>query len=174
MKNSLDTSRVSASLTGMLVGDALAVPAHWFYSPRKLREDYGEITGMVAPKSTHAESMVQGMSYAGSIDIMHDKAKFYEGNALALEACQLSEGDGTSSDERVHYHASLKKGQNTANSCIARLVMRYLVEANAGGKDGYDPDAFLEQFYEYSTWSLRRGLAMMIRLLTTTIHTLIS
>lgn len=161
MKSSLDISRVAASLKGMLVGDALAAPAHWFYSPAKLRADCGEITGMVAPKPTHAESLVQGMSYTGSIDIMHDKAKYYEGSTLATEARKLSEEEiqihrddhgkyaGMTSDKRVHYHASLKKGQNTANSCIARLAMRYLAEANAGGKDGYDPDAFLERFFEY-------------------------
>jgi hypothetical protein len=145
----------------MLVGDALAVPGHWFYSPVKLRADYGEIRGMVAPKPTHAESMVQGMSYEGSIDIMHDKAKHYEGNKLAAEARKLSEEEirarsddhgnyvGRTGEERVHYHASLKRGQNTANSCIARLAMRYLAESNAAGNDGYDPDAFLERFVEY-------------------------
>lgn len=89
-KDRLDTTRVAASLYGMLVGDALAMPAHWFYSPQKLRADYGEITRMVAPKETHAESMVQGMSYQGTIDIMHDKARFYEGNTLADEARTLS------------------------------------------------------------------------------------
>ena len=78
--------KVKGSLYGMLVGDALAVPGHWFYSPKKLRADYGEIEGMVAPKSTHAESMVQGMGYSGTIDIMHDKAHFYEGNTLAKKA----------------------------------------------------------------------------------------
>jgi hypothetical protein len=78
--------KLKGSLYGMLVGDALAVPGHWFYSPQKLRDDYGEIQGMVAPKPNHAESMVQGMSYHGSIDIMHDKARFYEGNALAQKA----------------------------------------------------------------------------------------
>ena len=41
---------------------------------------------MVAPKPTHAESMVQGMSYEGTIDIMHDKAQYYEGNTLATRA----------------------------------------------------------------------------------------
>lgn len=53
---SIDKKRVAASLYGMLVGDAVAMPAHWFYSPKKLRADYGEIAEMVAPKSTHAES----------------------------------------------------------------------------------------------------------------------
>ena len=82
----LDPTRVAASLRGMRVGDALDMPAHWYYSPTALRSDYGEFRGMVAPKANHAESMLQGMNYTGSIDIMHDKARFYEGNTLAGEA----------------------------------------------------------------------------------------
>lgn len=154
-------TRVAASLYGMYVGDALAMPVHWFYSPTSLRSDYGEITGMVAPKATHAESMVQGMSYSGTLDIMHDKARFFEGNQLASEAATLSEAEiearrdghgnyvGATADKRVHYHQSLKKGQNTANACVARIAMRYLAEANAGSQDCYDPDEFLRRFYDY-------------------------
>jgi ADP-ribosyl-[dinitrogen reductase] hydrolase len=156
-------NRVAGSLRGMLVGDALAMPAHWFYSPTKLRHDYGEIQGMVAPKPTHAESMVQGMSYKGTIDIMHDKARFYEGNTVAAEEQKLSAEEiaarrddhgnfvGAVESERVHYHHNLKKGQNTANSCIARLAMRYISRKNAVQPDSYDPDEFLQHFYDYMT-----------------------
>jgi len=146
----------------MLVGDAVAVPGHWFYSPKNLRADYGEITGMVAPKPTHAESMVQGMSYNGTIDILHDKAHFYEGNNLAKQAQEVKSKEvmealrddhgnfvGKTAKERVHYHQSLLAGQNTVNACIARLAMRYLGEINAGGQDNYHPDEFLDKLYKY-------------------------
>lgn len=45
----LDKSKVAGSLYGMLTGDALAMPVHWYYSPIKLRAAYGELDGMVAP-----------------------------------------------------------------------------------------------------------------------------
>ena len=151
----------------MLVGDALAVPGHWFYSPTKLRKDYGEIDGMVAPKATHAESMIQGMSYNGSIDILHDKAIYYEGSTAVAASTQkqLSKEDiqkrrddhgnyvGVTEDERVHYHQSFRhqKGMNTTNACIARLLMRYLAKTNSGQQDLYDPDQFLEEFQTYMT-----------------------
>jgi ADP-ribosyl-[dinitrogen reductase] hydrolase len=161
----IQVHRVSGSLYGLLVGDALAVPGHWFYSPTKLRNDYGEITEMVAPQKNHAESMVKGMSYVGSIDIMHDKARFYEGNTLAqhAQAKQLKQEEiqartddhgnyvGATEDERVHYHASLKRGQNTVNACVARLLIRYLGETNQNQGDYYDPDEFLERFKTYMT-----------------------
>lgn len=162
----LDKTRIAGSMYGMLVGDALAVPGHWFYSPAKLRKDYGEITEMVAPKPTHAESMLQGMSYKGTIDILHDKAIYYEGctvsknaaaNTLSKEEIQKRRDDhgnyvGATEDERVHYHQSLRqKGMNTVNVCVARLLMRYLGKANENQKDLYDPDQFLEEFKNYMT-----------------------
>ena len=113
---SLDKKRIIGSLKGMLVGDALAQPVHWYYSPSKLRKDYGEIEGMVAPKPIHAESMIKGMSYQGSIDILHDKAIYYSGSRVLesmTEAQKASQRDdhgnfvGASADERVHYHQSL-------------------------------------------------------------------
>jgi len=156
---------VKASLLGLVVGDALSMPVHWYYSPTKLRKEYGEVTGMMAPKPHHAESMVQGMSYSGTIDIMHDKARFYAGNRLADEAREkLATADiaarrddhgnfvGAVEGERVHYHGTLKRGQNTTNACIARLLMRYLAKSNAGSQDLYDPDEFLhEHLYKYMT-----------------------
>lgn len=124
-----------------------------------MEKDYGQLEGMVAAKPTHPESMVQGMSYTGSIDIMHDKARFYVGNkvadaaGLSREEVQKRRDDhgnfvGEVAEERVHYHATLKKGQNTTNMCITRLAMRYIAEKNGTG-DFYDPDEFLERFYKY-------------------------
>jgi ADP-ribosyl-[dinitrogen reductase] hydrolase len=161
----IQVSRVSGSLYGLLAGDALAVPGHWYYSPTKLRKDYGEITEMVAPKPKHPESIMKGMGYEGSIDIMHDKAGFYEDNTVApahaqekikQEEIQAQTGDlglfvGAAVDERVHYHASLIKGQNTVNSCVARLLIRYIGEKNQNQGDYYDPDEFLERFKTYMT-----------------------
>jgi ADP-ribosylglycohydrolase len=156
----IDKSRIQASLYGMLVGDALSVPGHWYYSPAKLRQEYGPegITDMIAPHFIHAESMVhaQGMSYEGTIDIMHDKKKYYAGQQVT-DTAKSTEKAGNpvgaaADDSRVHYHASLKAGQNTANACIARLLMRYLAKANSPYRaDNYQPDEFLKEFYTYMT-----------------------
>eukprot|EP00511_Aplanochytrium_stocchinoi_P006149 CAMPEP_0204831504 /NCGR_PEP_ID=MMETSP1346-20131115/10818_1 /ASSEMBLY_ACC=CAM_ASM_000771 /TAXON_ID=215587 /ORGANISM="Aplanochytrium stocchinoi, Strain GSBS06" /LENGTH=407 /DNA_ID=CAMNT_0051962593 /DNA_START=353 /DNA_END=1576 /DNA_ORIENTATION=+ len=116
----------------------------------------------MAPKPVHPESMVSGMSYNGTIDILHDKSDLYEGHSFskmkeAGKSAPNSERDlhgnfvGKSEKERVHYHASLKRGQNTANVCIARLLMRYLAKTCKDGRDGYDPREFIEVFQEYLT-----------------------
>jgi len=174
--------RIEGSLYGMAVGDAVAVCGHWYYSPAKLRKDYCSqnddggggtaptttIEGILPPKLVHPESMVQGMSYEGSIDILHDKAVYYAGHKLlaneAKKDKKLSEEEaqearlrddhgnyvGATEDERVHYHRTLRKGQNTANACLARLAIRYLARANGPyRKDRYDPDEYMNRLYEY-------------------------
>jgi ADP-ribosyl-[dinitrogen reductase] hydrolase len=120
------------------------------------------------------------MSYEGSIDIMHDKVQYYTGNTLAdqaknipldeqeIQARRDDHGNyvGVKAEERVHYHKSLLAGQNTANMCIARLLMRGLASSNhprpttsddtnvthnntTTHQDKYNPDEFLEQFVLY-------------------------
>jgi ADP-ribosyl-[dinitrogen reductase] hydrolase len=108
---------------------------------------------------------------------MHDKVQYYTGNTLAadhakkiiplddqeIQARRDDHGNyvGVKADERVHYHKSLLAGQNTANMCIARLLMRSLASSNHPGpstskdssviphQDKYNPDEFLEQFVLY-------------------------
>ncbi|GBG30162.1 Hypothetical Protein FCC1311_063822 [Hondaea fermentalgiana] len=157
-----DEDRVRASLQAFVVGEALAMPVHWFYDPVKLEQEYGRVDKMMAPKRSHAESFMTSMEYKGSIDILFDKAVFYEGfdiehiKSLSKEDREALSSDvgifvNSGSDERPHYHLSLKKGQNTANVCVARLLMRYLATVNKGGKDRYDPKEFIEAFRDYMT-----------------------
>ena len=39
------------------------MPAHWYYDVRRLREDYGEITGYVAPRDTHSTNNIMNMQW---------------------------------------------------------------------------------------------------------------
>lgn len=50
--------RLAGMLWGIYIGDALSMPAHWYYSVPALRQDYGEITGYVAPKPRHATNHI--------------------------------------------------------------------------------------------------------------------
>ncbi len=57
--------------------------------------------------------------------------------------CGVADDDSLSS--------TLQKGQNTANMCIARLLMRYIGERNVDKQDYYDPEEFLERLVVYMT-----------------------
>lgn len=162
-----ERERMRGALIGMVVGDALAMPVHWLYSTENIAKHYGTIDKMMAPKPTHPESMLGGVGYTGTIELLHDKRKYYgnERAAKGMSEAEIKEKTdlhgnfvGHKEHERPHYHASLKKGQSTHNVCVARLLMRYLskkYEALSGEKAGYfevyDPSEFIEAFYQYTT-----------------------
>lgn len=54
-------ARVVAGLRGLFIGDALAMPAHWYYDVAQLRKDHGVIAGYVAPK-THLRGSILNLS----------------------------------------------------------------------------------------------------------------
>lgn len=54
----LVADRIAGALWGIFIGDALAMPAHWYYDVDALHEDYGTITGYVAPHERHATNYI--------------------------------------------------------------------------------------------------------------------
>jgi len=82
-------NRAMGSLWGMFIGDALAMPVHWYYNRARLVEDFGEVTKYEAPKSSFPESMLNtsntGGAGLGSNEsnligdvILHGKKHFWE------------------------------------------------------------------------------------------------
>ena len=50
------TDRMRGALWGMFVGDALAMPVHWYYSIATLWQDFGQIKDYQAPKAHHQQT----------------------------------------------------------------------------------------------------------------------
>jgi hypothetical protein len=46
------------ALLGSLVADAVAMPVHWYYDRSSLLLDYGKISGNLAPKNPHPDSIL--------------------------------------------------------------------------------------------------------------------
>ena len=56
--------RLQNALLGMFMGDALAMPAHWYYNPDNIAKVFdGGIRGYVDPPHPHLESFMVGMTY---------------------------------------------------------------------------------------------------------------
>ena len=56
--------RLQNALLGLFIGDALAMPAHWYYNPDNIAKVFGGgIRGYVDPPHPHLESFMVGMSY---------------------------------------------------------------------------------------------------------------
>ncbi len=113
--------RAEGALWGLFLGDALAMPVHWYYDRAALRRDYGEVRDFLAPRNPHPDSILHRSRYTppdADADILHDQAQHW----------------GRSG---VHYHQHLAAGENTLNLQLARLLLATLAE---GGR--YDPELY--------------------------------
>lgn len=123
-----DTERSRGTLWGMFIGDALAMPVHWYYDRAALKRDYGVIRNYVAPKNPHPDSILWRSSYsppAPEFDLLHDQARFW-------------------GQRGVHYHQFLHPGENTLNLKLASLLMESLL-----ARGGYDADDYLARYIEF-------------------------
>jgi len=125
-----DESRCRGALYGLFIGDALAMPVHWYYDTSALRRDYGRVTDYLAPKNPHPDSILWRSSYRPlneKGDILHDQAQYW-------------------GKRGIHYHQFLQPGENTLNLKLCTLLMDSL-NANRG----YSSDDYLKRFIAFMT-----------------------
>ena len=132
-------NRVKGAMYGLLIGDALAMPTHWYYGgSQEVRQTYGTIKSYVAPKSQKAGSIMPKSntggggrgSYQGDVIgklIFHDKKKYWK--------------PGTS----YHYHQGMAAGDNTLEGLLFRRVASILTT------HGADKDALTSDYIEFMT-----------------------
>ena len=60
----------TAAVWGLFIGDAMAMPVHWYYRPRDIKEENRKwITGYEAPKDKHPSSILNLSSTGSCFDI---------------------------------------------------------------------------------------------------------
>jgi ADP-ribosylglycohydrolase len=130
--------RMRGALWGMFVGDALAMPVHWYYNIAALWQDIGVIRDYQAPKPHHPNSIMA----------LANTAKAGRGNQegdivgnVILKGKKHHWGQANR-----HYHQGMQAGDNTLNLLCARVLMRSL---NAVGE--YDPKDFLQEYIRFMT-----------------------
>jgi len=131
--------RIRGCLVLLLAGDALAMPAHWYYNLSVLREHYGSIAGYVAPKA-HLPGSILNLSHTGGGGrgpdtgevvgsvILHDKRKFWRRGA------------------DFHYHQGMAAGENTLEAQLTRVVTRSVV-----ARGSFDAEHVLAEYIEFMT-----------------------
>lgn len=127
MSNSL-SDRALGALWGLFLGDALAMPVHWYYDRQALIRDYGEVRDLLAPHNPHPDSILHRSRYEPSTpdaDILHDQAQYW-------------------GQPGVHYHQHLAAGENTLNLKLVQLLLEALAERGA-----YDPDDYLARMVAF-------------------------
>ena len=110
---------------GSFIGDAIAMPAHWYYDRSALRQDYGIIRDYTAPKSPHPDSILWRSEYTALNergDILHDQAQYW-------------------GQRGIHYHQFLPAGGNTLNLQLAKVLLDSLIACG-----NYDADDYLTRY----------------------------
>ena len=123
-------SRKRGSIYGLFIGDALAMPVHWYYDRLALQRDYGHVRDYLAPRNPHPDSILWRSSYqpiSKKGDILHEQAQYW-------------------GQRGIHYHQFLKAGENTLNLKLCALLIESLNE-----KGGYDADDYLARYISYMT-----------------------
>jgi len=133
MMDSRDSEeRREGALWGLYIGDALAMPVHWYYNRGALFDDYGWVAGYLTPKNPHPDSILFRSNYAAPNpkgEILHEQAAYWG-------------REGT----RYHYHQFLKAGENTLNVKLCSVLSESL---NRNG--GYDADDYLQRYIAFMT-----------------------
>lgn len=130
--------RVRGAFWGMMIGDALAMPVHWYYRLSELQRDYGVIRDYQAPKAIHPSAIMSLSSTAGA------GRGSQSGNVVGdviLKGKKQHWGPA-----HRHYHQGMQAGENTLNALCARLVMRSLCR-----KRGHDTEDFLADYVQFMT-----------------------
>lgn len=154
--------RMRNALWGLFIGDALAMPAHWFYSLENIRRHFdGGIRGYEPPPHPHPESFMVGMTYHPDVetanrlgrryDILHAHTRFYETSYsdLAIQSTERESEHGNQVPrltDRFHYHHGLAAGENTLGAHLVRVLLRSVIRVGR-----YDPQDFLEAFVKHLT-----------------------
>lgn len=117
-------------MKGLRIGDALAMPVHWYYDQERLLGDYGEVQRFLAPKNPHPGSILWRSSYHPPNEkgeILHEQRQYW-------------------GKRDIHYHQFLAAGESTLN---AQLCRRHWELLNAEG--GWDANSFLEDYIRFMT-----------------------
>jgi len=123
-------SKIKAALYGMYIGDALAMPVHWYYDTSRIKKDFGKagIQKYEAPVK-HFPGSIMNLSNTGGGGrgsdkdsivgevILHGKKKFW-----------LRGGS-------YHYHHGMSAGENTLDTLIARLMLKTILSMESGNRD---------------------------------------
>jgi ADP-ribosylglycohydrolase len=123
-------SKINGALAGLCMGDALAMPVHWYYNRLALEKDYGLVTDYLKPRNPHPDSILWRSTYEATNtkgEILHDQAPYW-------------------GKKGVHYHQFLNAGENTLNVKICRLLVESLNQNR-----GYDAKDFLNKYIRFMT-----------------------
>jgi len=133
--------RIRGACWGACIGDALAMPAHWYYGgSSQVTRDYGEIKGYVKPVYDLGGS-IMNLSNTGGAGRGSDK------ESIIGDVINHGKKKHWVSGQGVHYHCTLEAGENTLEVQLLRQLLR-TIAADAGE---FKAETFRERYAEFMT-----------------------
>ena len=126
-QSATDEKRAGA-IWGAFIGDALAMPVHWYYDRAALRRDYGMVSDYLAPRNPHPDSILWRSAYTPVNergDILHDQAQYW-------------------GQRGIHYHQFLRAGENTLNLQLGRVLIDSLID-----RGRYEAEDYLQRYLDF-------------------------
>ncbi len=117
-----------AAATGARIGDALAMPAHWFYDPYELVDTFGRVNNYLSPPKSHPGSILWRSRYEPTepeFDILGDQRVYWGRRG-------------------VHYHQHLRAGENTINVKLLNIALSLIDELG-----DYDRTEYLTRYQDF-------------------------
>jgi ADP-ribosylglycohydrolase len=134
--NFYQAEKVRGMLLGMFIGDALAMPVHWYYDTEALQQDYGPIRDMQAPKEFHPNSLLHLSNTGG-----HGRGKQH---GSIIGDVILKGRKEFWAKPKLHYHHALRAGENTLNLQCLRVLLR-------SATPDYSTERFLAAYVDFMT-----------------------
>lgn len=136
------TDRIRSALLGLFVGDALAMPTHWYYGgSRQIKSDFGgPITKFERSRRTFPGS-IMNKSNTGGAGRGSDKGTIIGDVINHGKKKYWTSGSG------YHYHHTLQAGENTLEAQLVRVLMKSIVVC--GGV--FNPQHFCKSYVAFMT-----------------------
>lgn len=141
MMDAVITSRATAALHNLFIGDALAMPVHWYYRVSDIDEAFPSgIKTFEAPPTFHPSSIMSLHSTSGG-----GRKAAESHNQTSIVGDVILKGKAQYWDRpNVHYHQGMRAGDNTLNAHCALTLIEVM---NASGGH-YNRDGFLRAYIQ--------------------------
>lgn len=137
----LISARATAALQNLFIGDALAMPVHWFYNVRDIDEAFpGGIRSFEAPPLFHPSSIMSLHSTSGG----GRKAAGGQVQTDIVGGVILKGKEPFWDRPNMHYHQGMRAGDNTLNAYCALTLLQVMNVA----RGHYDRDGFLQAYIQ--------------------------
>ena len=143
--HNLKKAAAKAALVGMFVGDALAMPVHWFYDLSTLSKLYGRIQRYEPPpKPGEFPASIMNLS---AVDT-GGRGSYSSGRTIVGDVILHGKKEYWKRKGANHYHCTLSAGENTLEMSLVRPLLQVTFDCQ---KELFDVEKWLTNYVLFMT-----------------------